>query len=826
MSRFTLILSLAVATIWLGCQKKVESPAAESIDPIYQQLGVQRTVLPNGWALSPIGKSIETGDLPLNMLVFPSQKYMVVTNNGWDKQSIMLVDLAKDSIVAKAPLRRSWVGLALSQDEKTLYASGGNDNRIFSFTVGEGTLTLKDSMVLGKPYGFNRESKKVEGRISIAGIALDENRKQMYAVTKEDSSLYIINLKNKKIAKKVALGTEPYTCLPSKKDKDILYISMWGAKAIGMYDLARNALVGTIDAGSHPNDMTLNGDGSLLYVSNANDNTVSVISTADHKLIETVSAAMYPNSPEGSTPNSVALSADDKTLYIANADNNCLAVFDVSAPGQSKSLGFLPTGWYPTVVRVANNKIYVANGKGLTSKPNPNGPQPTMKRDEDTEYIGGLFHGSLSIMDATAVLAKISDYSKLVYANSPYNAERTLISKGEKGNPIPMKVGDPSPIKYVFYVIKENRTYDQVFGDMPEGQGDSSLCLFPEKVSPNHHALAREFVLLDNFYVDAEVSADGHNWSMAAYANDYVEKTWPTSYSGRGGTYDYEGSRKIAYPDAGFIWDVCKRNNVTYRSYGEFAYDGKATIPALEGHIPPKHPGYDLSIKDTTRFYLWKKDFDSLVAANALPQFNVVRFGNDHTAGVNPKFPTPQAMMADNDLALGLFVEHLSNSPIWKEVAIFVLQDDAQNGADHIDAHRSPAFVISPYTKRKAVVHTAYTTTGMLRTMELILGLPPMSQYDAGALPMYACFTAKADLTPYKSRPNQIDLNQMNPNNDLAKMSAGFDLSREDRVPDIVFNEIIWKSIKGINSKMPAPRRAAFVVNAEVEEEKEENEGE
>ena len=288
---------------------------------------------------------------------------------------------------------------------------------------------------------------------------------------------------------------------------------------------------------------------------------------------------------------------------------------------------------------------------------------------------------------------------------------------------------------------------------MPTGNGDSTLCLFPGRVTPNQHAIAEQYVLLDNFYVNAEVSADGHNWTMAAYANDYVEKTWPTSYGDRGGSYDYEGSKEIAWPEDGFIWDYCQRAGVSYRSYGEFVYKGRSNLKSLKGHFDTDYPHYDLSVPDMVRFAKWKFDFDSLLAIEAVPQLSTIRLPNNHTAGARVGMPTPRAMVAENDLALGQMIEHISKSKIWNESAIFVVEDDAQNGPDHVDAHRSTAFVVSPYVKRQTVVSRMYTTTSMLRTIELILGLPPMSQYDAGATPMWRCFTPTPNNTAFTALP-------------------------------------------------------------------------
>ncbi len=347
---------------------------------------------------------------------------------------------------------------------------------------------------------------------------------------------------------------------------------------------------------------------------------------------------------------------------------------------------------------------------------------------------------------------------------------------------------------------------------MKEGNGDASLCLFPQKITPNQHALAKEFVLLDNFYVDAEVSADGHNWSSAAYANDYIEKNWVTSYGGRGGTYDYEGSKEIAHPRDGFIWDHAQRAGISYRSYGWFADDAKANINVLKGHFCPGFKGFDMGYMDIKREEAWEKDFDELLAANKLPTLSTVRFGNDHTSGARIGLPTPEAAVADNDLAVGRFVEHLSKSPIWNESVVFILEDDAQNGPDHVDAHRSIAFMAGGYVKRGFVDHTMYSTSGMLRTMELILGLKPMSQYDAAATPMWRCFAKKADSTPFKSREANIDINEKNVAvNRNSKRSSLFNLSHPDDIDDLVFSEIVWQTVRGNNSVMPAPRRGAFV---------------
>ncbi len=806
LNHFVAIVFISCA--WFACETKHAQPVL--VDSVVLALDARRIMLPNGWSLSPAGKNIPLGDFPMNLVVSPSGKFMAVTNNGQSKQTVQLIDPVTESILDEVEISKSWYGLEFNRDDSRLYASGGNDNMIVIYNTSESRLEKIDSIVIGKPWPL---------KISLTGIALDDAGGKLFVTTKENNSLYTVDLKTKAF-KRLELGHEAYACRLSP-DRKQLYVSLWGGDKVAVLDTEKGSIISTIDVGSNPNEMLLTKDGRYLFVAQGNDNQVSVIETASRKVIEVFTTALFPESLAGSTPNALALSADEKKMYIANADNNCLAIFDVSEPGDGRSLGFIPTGWYPTSVKIWNDKVWVTNGKGGRSMANPNGPDPYEKRTGETQYIGGLFKGTLSIISEPDSVT-LNKYSDAVYKNSPYTKEIEKTTEGETGNPIPRTTRESSPIKYVFYIIKENRTYDQVLGDMEQGNGDSSLCLFPQRVTPNQHALANTFVLLDNFYVDAEVSADGHNWSMGAYANDFVEKTWPTSYGGRGGNYDYEGTREIAYPKDGFIWDNCARAGVSYRSYGEFIADGKATMKSLEGHYDKDFPGYDLSIPDQIRFEKWKSDFDSLLAKDGVPQLSTIRLPNNHTAGARVGMPTPRAMVAENDQALGRLIEHLSHSRIWKESAVFVLEDDAQNGPDHVDAHRSPAFVISPYAKRNAVVSRMYSTTSMLRTMELILGLPPMSQYDAAAIPMWECFMASPDLKPFAAIAATYNIHEMNVQvSSISRKSAGFNLAVMDAAPDLEFSEVIWKAVKGLESEMPAPVRSAFVKPIEEDEERE-----
>lgn len=809
-----------LAHVFLGIAMTLSiATHAQSVNEVQASVPKQ-VLLPNGWSLSPAGQALPLGDLPLNMAVSPDGQTLAVLNCGYGVQSVELFNTRSRKRLDSFKLAQAWLGVCFGDGGHSLYVSGGNDDILIRFDIKGNRLIPEDTLTLGLAWPKNK--------ISPAGIVVDDKYHEVFAVTKEDSALYIGDTRTMKVVSRIPLGSEAYTCVLSP-DQEQLYISLWGGRGIDVFDIPSRQFIRHFETGDHPNDMALTKNGRYLFVANANSNTVTVIDLIQEKVIQTLNAALYPHSPTGSTTNSVAISHDQKTLYVANADNNSLAVFDISNPSNIASKGFIPVGWYPTCVRVSSGLIWVSNGKGFTSMANPNGPQPASPFERTPyqkgirsekgpiQYIGGLFLGTLSYIHPPTASQQAS-YTKQVYRNTPYHPSDELQASGQAGNPIPIKPGSKTPIKYVFYIIKENRTYDQVLGDIKEGNGDSSLCLFPERITPNEHALVNHFALLDNFYVNAEVSADGHNWSTAAYANDFVEKTWPTNYSGRGGNYDYEGTRSIAYPSRGFIWNYCKRAGISYRTYGEFAHDGEEPIlPAIRGHYCPGFADFNLSVHDITREAVWEHDFDSLVAHHALPRLNTLRFPNDHTSGMQKGAFSPFALVADNDLAVGRFVEHLSHSPVWDSSVVFILEDDAQNGPDHVDAHRSPVYVIGPFVKHHYVDHTMYTTAGVLRTIELILGLPPMSQYDAAATPLWHSFTSKPDTRPYSALPANVDINQRNlADNELSRESARFDLSKEDQVPDQIFNEVIWKGIKGINVVMPAPVHSAYILTASI----------
>lgn len=770
--------------------------------------------LPNGWKLSSAGKSFGLGDLPLNMALSHSKKFVAVTNNGVSAHSVMLIDVKSERVVDSVIIPKAWYGLAFSPDDQFLYAAGGHDNKIVRYEIIQNKLKKKDEIILGAIW---------PNRIAPSGITFDSKRQKMYVVTRDNRSLYIIDAKTQKIDKQFGLDGEAYMSVMSTDAKE-LYISCWGCDQVLVFDLNNYTWRESVKVGDNPNEMLVSPNGQQLYVCNANDNSVSVINLKTKKIIETLDVALYPNSPSGSTTNGLAMDPINKSLYIANADNNCLAVFDVSISGKSRPKGFIPVGWFPTNVKFVNNKIWVTNGKGNTSLPNPYGPRPIKNGEEvilhgadvnapkEVQYIGSMFKGSMSVISSPTE-KELQGYTKAVYRNTSYTPTKSeLADKNAPGFPIPMKMGQKSPIKYVFYVIKENRTYDQVLSDVKGGNGDTTLLLFGRKYTPNQHAIAEKFVLLDNFYVDSEVSADGHQWSMGAYATDYMEKSWPTSYGGKGGGIYGEPEKNVVLNKSGYIWDLCNRYGVTFRTYGEFVTNGKATIPVLDKHFHPTFPSYSLAIMDTTRLRIWKTEFETMVKENRVPQFNTLRLGNDHTEGLRIGRPTPYAHVADNDLAVGQLIETLSKSPIWNETAVFILEDDAQNGADHVDAHRSPAYLAGGFVKRNYVDHTAYSTSSMLRTMELILGLSPMSQYDAAAMPMWRSFDSVAKPSDFKAIIPDVDLRAKNvARNEWQRKSELFNFEKEDTNNDVAFNLVLWHGLKGDKIPFPGPTRAAFV---------------
>ena len=822
MRRHTVVFLLIALP--LGLVSTALVGVAQWAAPAPRRPGVQGggvTLLPNGWQIAPAGRHSQIGDLPLNMVWTPDGRYLIVTNNGWSRPSLTIFDTANFYIKGALAVDHAWLGLAWHPDGKRLFASGAALNVVNEFTWDTSALKPSGRFIVAEP-ALRPTFETLKDSGFIGGIAVTPDGSRLFAAEVLATALAMLDVASGKVVRTIGLDAEPYSALVSADGKT-LFVSLWGGAKILLFDPATLDAKGSIEVGEHPNAMLQSSDGARLFVACANTNAVWTIDLATNRAVEQIGVALFPQAPPGTTPNALALSPDGRTLLVANADNNTVAVVDVTTAA-SRVRGFIPTGWYPTGVTYSRDgrRIYVLSGKGLSPAANPRGPVPG-NRGADGQFIGGMLQGSLSEI-ATPGDDELAAMTKKVYEISAYaDAKKLTPVDAPLDSPIPHRVGDPSPIKHVFYIIRENRSYDQVFGDMPSGDGDPTLTLFGDDVTPNAHAIAREFVLLDNFYVDAEVSYDGHAFSMGAYATDAVEKIWPTNYGNRGGIYLSEGGGgqrnpygNLSAPPQGYIWDMAKRANVTVRSYGEFVYKeaGKvvAAVPGLRGLINPDYPPFDLDILDNRRVDVWLQEFRRFEKEGGLPQLSIIRLGNDHTAGTRTGARTPRAMVAENDIALGRVVDAISHSKFWNELAIFVLEDDAQNGPDHVDAHRSPALVVSPFTRRRVVDSTLYSTSSVLRTIELILGLEPMSQYDAAAAPMYGAFQPTPVLTPFTALPARVSLDEVNsPLAWGAEASMRMNLREADLAPDLELNEIIWRSVKGANSPMPPPRHAAFI---------------
>jgi YVTN family beta-propeller protein len=852
---------LASAIVAVAETPRIPQPAAQAKPELPGPQPDGAVLLPNQWSLRPAGKQILVGDFPASMAMHPDGKFAAILHCGYGQHEIQILDTAAGKITSRVNLAEAFYGIAFSPDGSRVICSGSGDEVLHVFKFKDGylgeptTITLREKTKRGIPCGLAVSSDgatiyvaNVWGQtVSRVRVAADGTAEVTELPLAAPGTIG-------KVAPRVGAPTDdpsitkraeaildttgsdapfPYACVLDEK-RGRLYVSLWAQAHVAVIDLKDWKEVARWKAEEHPNEMLLSKSGAHLFVANANRNSVSVIDVETGKAVETLVAELTPNAPPGNTPNSLAMSPDGERLFVANANINTVAVFEIEKPGHSRSLGFIPSGWYPTSVRVAKGgKLLIANGKGVVSRSNRHLTQPGSKSPPIgvTEYIGGILQGTVSVVALPAeedeFAADLKKLSAVAYLCMP-KTESRIDEAALKGNPIPRKPGDPSPIQYVIYIVKENRTFDQVLGDLGRGNGDPSLCIFGEDVTPNHHAFARDFVTLDNFYVESEVSADGHEWSMGAYATDFVERTWPMNY-GHGGSkkfpYPSEGVFPIATPAGGYLWDRAAEAGVSYRSYGEFTLSptakgpGKAKVKGLEGHFDPEYHTFDTSYPDVKRAERFISELQRFEKEGDMPRLQIVRLPNDHTSGASPGKPTPTAQVADNDLAFGMLVEAVSKSKFWAKTAIFVVEDDAQNGPDHVDAHRTIAFAISPYIRRGSVDSTLYSTASMLRTMELILGMKPMSQFDALAMPMFASFQAKPDLQPYECKMPKADRDAVTAKTAWGVKETGtMDLTKEDAADDLLLNEVIWRNVRGANSPMPSPVRRAWVLAGDADD--------
>ncbi|MFZ1289399.1 MAG: bifunctional YncE family protein/alkaline phosphatase family protein [Melioribacteraceae bacterium] len=797
--------------------------------------------VPSNQLLRPEGKQIYFPGRPVDLDLSKDGKTLAVLN----KSSLEIINIDSQKVIQSLHIGggASFKGVKFSSDQKNIFASQARDRILIAKLNDENIWQWESSILFKEP--------AIGGHPIPGGFAISQDESKLLVPLSRSNSIAVVAMNDFSMSE-IHVGISPYQVLLISDEK--AYVSNWGGRkpknnestyessgsevlvnsktgilnsgSISVINLKIQKEENIIEVGLHPTEMVLSPNKELLYATCANSDFVSVIDTKTDKVINEINVKMNKDLPFGSAPNSLKISKDGKNLFVANGTDNAICVIDLESKNVVK--GFIPTGWYPgAIIQDNSNKnLIVANTKGIGSR----------NLGKDAKGYNSHDHlGSISIIQFPSK-EKLLKLTEIVKENNSYSKMIENLTKKEKKEEtvaVPQLPGQTSFFKHVIYIIKENRTYDQVFGDMPQGDGDSSLVIFGKSVTPNHHALAEEFVLLDNYYCSGVLSADGHQWTDEAYVTDYVEKffgDFPRSYP-------YNGGDPIAYSPSGFIWDNVLNNGLTFRNYGEFVdaviepstatftdiysdykngtkkvkIRSKVNLPQIEKYTSVNFVGFPETIPDVYRAAEFIKDFKEYEKNNNLPNFIIMLLPNDHTSGTRPGLPTPRAAVADNDLALGQIVETISHSKYWKETCILVTEDDPQDGFDHIDGHRTVGLVISPYTKRKEVVSTNYSQINMFRTIENILGIPPLNQFDLAAEPMSDCFTNTPNLTPYKSKKNNIPLDELNPSLSeiigeqlyWAQKSLEQNLENYDRIDEDTFNRIIWHSVKGWKTPYP-----------------------
>lgn len=757
--------------------------------------------LPNGLTINPAGRLFDVGNMPLSAIQ-ASDGNIVLLLSGFREQGVQIVDPRAGKILQTVPQGSAFLGLTFSSDGKMLYASGANEDAVYEYSYNAGAVQLSRTLSLKS----TEDEKK--GTRYAAGIALSANNQFLYVAENLSDSLAVVDLKSGLVVDRKPAGLYPYAVIVDVNG--IIYVSAWGGNIITRFKADGSGKLlnsSTLNVAHHPSALLLNPKTSRLFVTSGTTDSISIINTKTFQVVNTLKDNI-PGTKEGSTPNALALSSDGRRLYVAEADSNAVAVFELSAqssglPKAAKGdhlIGRIPVGWYPTAFVQTAEHLYVVNGKGRGTRANPKATHGAAYINTPNDYTLGQLNGTISELPAVISNNELQAYSKKVAELNSWN-----LKTAERKYP---------PFKHVLYIIKENRTYDQVFGDMPQGDGDPSLVFFNKTASPNHRAMAERFGLFDRFFVNAEVSSQGHPWSTAAYVTDYVEKTVHSNYSNRRTTDRAEGEE--ADPALGYLWDLATRNKLSLRIFGEYAEisPDKKTYhsikPGAKQYTSPTYPSYDLSIQDQARADAWLAEFSGFVKTGVMPALQIFHLPNDHTAGAKAGMPTPAACFADNDLALGRMIEALSNSPYWKDTVVFVVEDDSQSGPDHVDSHRSVLLVMSAYN-RSGVQHRFVNTTDVIATIEGILGLGSLSQFDYFGRPLYEIFSDKPDLTPYKSIVPEQSLKELNPENKNARNSLKLRLEKEDLSDDDLFNRILWAAIKGDQIPFPGERRVSLL---------------
>jgi YVTN family beta-propeller protein len=802
--------------------------------------------------INPAGNTVVLPGRPTDLALNNTETVLAVKN----KSDVTFFDVASQSIKQTLIIPNAgntFVGIAWSSNDSLVWTTDTN-GFIRSAKIGEdGSYTWHKEVGLKGPEGENGN------RSYPGGFVIDEAKKLIYVALSRNNTLGIVNTNTMELEAQIAVGIAPFTIVANGSKA---YVTNWGGRvpgsndktgltsgsdavvdpktgigssgSVSVIDLESRKVLKEIEVGLLPCNMVLSPDRSRLYVANANSDIVSVIDTKEDRLLKLIDTKPLADIPFGSAPNALVIDPMGKFLYVANGGNNLLSVIDLET---DKVTGLIPTGWYPGAVLLnkAGTDLIVANVKGIGGR-----------WAERSKVSKGGFNSHDHMGSVTFIPVPNKEELNKFSLHAAANMRLPKIVEAmdvpvveEKIVPLPTKPGEKSVFKHVLYIIKENRTYDQVFGDLPQGNGDTTLVHFGREVTPNHHALAEEFVLLDNTYCNGVLSADGHLWAMEGFVTDYIEK----SFGGFVRSYPYDGDDALAYASSGFIWDKVLEAGLSFRDYGEFVqakiepddatwtqlYNQfkagtndikiKATteLHTLEPYLCPTYIGFPGKVQDVYRAGEFIKELKEFEKNDNLPNFMVMLLPNDHTVGTRAGYPTPRAAVADNDLALGQIVEAVSNSKFWKETAILVIQDDPQAGLDHVDGRRTVALCISPYTKRGEVISTHYNQNSYLRTIELILGLSPMSQFDLLAEPLVDCFTNEPNFTPYTALPNQIPLDEMNPNLSaitskkqlfFAKESMKMPLDNIDQADEGLFNRIVWHSIKGYD--VPYPDLAAI----------------
>jgi DNA-binding beta-propeller fold protein YncE len=794
-------------------------------------------VLPTQQIVEPAGTTLAFDGRPLDLVLSPDGRFVFVK----EKAGVLTLDARSCTLASRFVQEKpgaSMHGLALTRAGDRLYYTSTEDRLVELAVAADGSLAPARALVLPRA--------EVGGAPYPCGIALAPDEQSALVCLSRANALALVDLRAGEVVATIPVGVAPYDVVLSP-DGALAYVSNFGGRraaagdrsarssgtplvvdergigasgTISVVELATRRSVAEIDCGLHPCDLELSRDGTRLYVAAANSDAVFVLDARERRVQQEICVRPDPSLPFGSITNALALSADEQTLYAANGGNNALAVVHLARPGAGASTlaGFIPTGAFPGAIAVRGERLFVANVKGEGSRATKAGERGWHSPNE---------RGSVSCIPAcdAATLAQWTERA-LRGARVP-QAQRNLAARAASGvrpRPVPRRVGEPSTIEHVVYVIKENRTYDQVFGDLAQANGDPSLCVFGREVTPNQHALAERFVLLDNYYCNGVVSADGHQWATQGLVVDYLEK----QFGGWTRSYDL-GTDALTYAANGFLWDAVLLRGLSFRNYGELDFthidepkgnwfDVQAALRAgrfrssrsispelLARYSAPDYPGWNMRIPDQLRIERFLDEFRAMQQSGEFPSFVIVYLPQDHTSGLDADAPTPRACVADNDLAVGRLIEALSKSRFWPTTAVFVNEDDPQNGWDHVDGHRSTCLVASPWAKRGAVVSKFYNQTSVLRTMELILGLPPLSQQDAAARAMDECFGEQPDLEPFSALPNRIALDERNPAKSTTAAAAQ-DLSRPDRIDDEVFNRVIWRSVRGDE---PYPERFA-----------------